>query len=203
MPCSVRPPRDHELIQIVDAALADTKKKSGAWLKCGPGCTQCCVGVFAINQLDAVRLRQGMIDFAARAPERAAAVRQRAQEYVQRVAKDFPGDPETGLLYEDEESQKRFEDFANDEPCPALDPVTGYCEVYESRPVMCRTFGPPLREGADLGVCELCYDGATEAEIEACEMVPDPKNLEPELIKEAEKSSGRTGETIVAYCLLP
>jgi hypothetical protein len=54
------PAGDHELVQILDAALADTARRSGEWLVCKPGCTQCCVGVFAINQLDAARLQQGL-----------------------------------------------------------------------------------------------------------------------------------------------
>jgi hypothetical protein len=32
-------------------------------------------------------------------------------------------------------------------------------------------------------------------------MVPDPDNLEEKLIAEAEKKSGRRGNTIVAWCL--
>src|SRR5215467_10641663 len=51
--------RDRKLIQIVDAALADTARRSGDWLVCRPGCTQCCLGAFAINQLDALRLQRG------------------------------------------------------------------------------------------------------------------------------------------------
>jgi hypothetical protein len=67
----------------------------------------------------------------------------------------------------------------------------------------CRTFGPPVRSGEEngLGVCELCYHGATEKQIAACEMVPDPNNLEEKLIAEAEKKSGKRGNTIVAFCL--
>jgi hypothetical protein len=50
-------------------------------------------------------------------------------------------------------------------------------------------------------VCELCYHGATDEQIATCEMVPDPDELEPELILEAEETIGVTGETIVAFCL--
>ena len=43
------------------------------------------------------------------------------------------------------EDQARFEDFANDAACPALDPATGRCDVYAWRPMTCRVFGPPVR----------------------------------------------------------
>lgn len=193
--------RDEQLIQIVDAALADVAQKSGEWLVCRPGCTQCCIGVFSINQLDAHRLRQGLADLEKMAPERAAAVRSRARQAVARLSADFPGDPATGLIDEGPIAEQRFTDFANDEPCPALNPLTGNCEVYESRPMTCRTFGPPVRSEGGLGVCELCFHGATDDEIAACEMIPDPDDLEATLLREFEEKTGAGGETIVAFVL--
>jgi len=192
---------DQSLIQIVDSALADAARKSGKWLVCHLGCTQCCVGAFPINQLDALRLRQGLADLEAQAPERAGRVRERAREAVARLSHDFPGDPVSGVLDEGEEAEQRFADFANDEICPALDPETGHCELYESRPMTCRLFGPPARSADGLGVCELCFQGATDEEIAACEMKPDPDELESALLRELEKSTGTRGNTIVAFYL--
>jgi Fe-S-cluster containining protein len=115
----------------------------------------------------------------------------------------FPGDPKTGILREDEEAQAAFAEFANDEPCPALDPATGACDLYNARPMTCRTFGPPVRSGPEegLAVCELCYHGASDEQIAGCEMQPDPDNLEERLIADAEKHTGKHGNTIVAWCL--
>lgn len=198
-----RPAADQQLVQIVDAALADAARKSGEWLVCRPGCTQCCIGPFAINQLDAARLRQGLEELAARDPERAARVRARARDSVSRLSANFPGDSATGLLDEGEAAEERFAEFADDEPCPALDPETGTCDLYAYRPMTCRTFGPPVRSGPEggLGVCELCYHGAGDDEIAACEMVPDPDDLESKLLGELEQSTGERGSTIVAFCL--
>jgi Fe-S-cluster containining protein len=128
-------------------------------------------------------------------------MQERALDTVSRLSRDFPGDPVTGLLHEDDESVRRFADFANDEPCPALDPDTGLCDLYESRPMTCRVFGPPLRSEDGLGVCELCFHGATDEEIAACEINPDPDDLENTLIQEVEKTTGVHGQTIVAFCL--
>lgn len=189
------------MIQIVDSALADAARRSGQWLVCRPGCTQCCIGVFSINQLDVLRLRQGLAELEVLAPERAARVRERAREAVSRLAQEFPGDPATGLLYEGELAEQRFAQFANDEPCPALDPDTGNCELYESRPMTCRTFGPPVRSEEGLGVCELCYRGASDEEIASCEMVPDPDDLESALLQQLERTTGVREETIVAFAL--
>jgi len=192
---------DFQLVQIVEAALLETARKSGHWLACKPGCTQCCHGVFAINQLDAARLRGGLLDLASRDPERAQRVRQRAIESVAQLSLGFPGDPSTGLLSQSEDAQEQFDAFANDEPCPALDPDAGTCDLYASRPMTCRVFGPPVRSDEGLGVCELCYQGATAEEIAACEMVPDPDDLESALVEELGRKSGATGNTIVAFAL--
>lgn len=200
MPARI-PARDQKLIQIVDSALADATQRSGKWLACRPGCTQCCIGAFPINQLDALRLRRGIADLEKFDPNRAARIRQRARESVARLTPEFPGDPVTGLLHEGKDAEQKFEGFANDEPCPVLDPETGLCELYESRPMTCRVFGPPVRSEDGLGVCELCFQGASDKEIAACEMKPDPDDLESRLLKELEKNTGEQGVTIIAFCL--
>jgi Fe-S-cluster containining protein len=193
---------DRELIQIVDAALAEAARKSGDWLACRPGCFECCIGAFPITQLDARRLREGLAELASRDPERAGRVVERAREAVGRMRADFPGDPESGVLTEGEEAERRFGTFAEEEPCPALDPRTGTCDLYAARPITCRTFGPAVRWGSDsLGTCELCYRGATDEEIAACGVEVDQAHLEDELLDEMEAATGLHGQTIVAFAL--
>jgi len=200
-PARSRPARDHALVQIVDAALADAARRSGEWLVCHPGCSQCCIGVFAINALDAVRLREGLAKLAQTDPVRATQIQQRARASLSRIAADFPGDIKTGILSESKRAQRRFEDFANDEPCPALDPETATCDLYAHRPMTCRVFGPPVRSEEGLGVCELCYHGASHEEIAACAMTPDPDDLEAQLLAEIAPTKVNSGRTIVAFCL--
>jgi hypothetical protein len=50
-------------------------------------------------------------------------------------------------------------------------------------------------------VCELCFHGATDKEIAACEMKPDPDDLEQALLEKLEKATGTRGNTIIAFCL--
>lgn len=195
-------PADRELIQIVDAALAEAARRSGTWLACRIGCTACCHGVFGISRLDAQRLRAGLSELESRDPEKAAAVRRRAREAVLRLAADFPGDSATGLLAEDEAAERRFDDFANGEPCPALDAESGGCDLYSSRPMICRTFGPAIRhESGEVSTCELCYAGATDEQIASCAVSIKTHDLESKLIVQAENETGLRGNTIVAFCL--
>lgn len=193
------PARDTELVQIMDAAFADAARRAGPMLACRPGCTQCCHGAFAINGLDAARLQSGMNALDISDPDTAAELRRRAQVWLVQYRPDFPGDPSTGLLGTSEEDQARFEDFANDAPCPALNPETGLCDIYPFRPMTCRVFGPPVRvaDGDALACCELCFVGATDDQIAACEM-PLPHELEEELLAE----TGESGDTIVAFALV-
>jgi len=170
---------DAALIRIVDAALAEAARRSRDWLVCRPGCTQCCLGPFPINQLDVRRLRLGLAALDVSDPERALRVRERARVSLDRLGADY-------VVEENDEH--------DDEPCPALDPATGLCDVYAAR--------PPVRCGDQaVGVCELCYEGASEAEIAACEVEIDPEGLEEELVAELEAASGETGTTIVARVL--
>src|SRR5262245_474468 len=125
--------------------MTEAARKSGAWLACRPGCASCCIGLFPITQLDALRLRQGLTHLAATDPERAERVRQRAQLAAAEIARAFPGATVNTIL---------DGNFADDDPCPALDPATQTCDLYSSRPVTCRTFGPPVRCGSEsVGVC--------------------------------------------------
>jgi Fe-S-cluster containining protein len=201
------PARDTELVQIVDAALAGAARRAGDWLVCRVGCTQCCYGAFAINALDAERLRAGMETLRDAQPALAAEIERRARAWVEVHGAAFPGDRETGRLGETEAEKERFEEFANEAACPALDEATGRCDVYAWRPMTCRVFGPPVRmdagttrSGEDrpaLGHCELCFHGASVAEVASCEM-PVPHELEQQLLDQVED----TGETVVAFALL-
>ena len=194
-----RPRTDHELVQIVDAALVQNAKRSGKWLACRPGCTQCCVGVFEISQLDAVRLREGLTELERTDATRAAALRNRVESSRRRLTQNFPGDARTGVLNDDEAS---FATFGNDETCPVLDPKTGTCDLYAQRPMTCRVFGPPVRVDGGLGTCELCFQGADQQEIECCELVSDPHDLESAVTNEYESKSGRRGKTVVAWGIM-
>jgi Fe-S-cluster containining protein len=195
------PARDERLVQIVDAALRDAEWRSGEWLICKPGCTPCCIGVFAIGQTDALRLQDGLAKLEDTDPDRATRVRQRARESWGRIATGFPGDRQTGVLGDDDNAAEQFEEFANFEPCPALDPDRGTCDLYASRPITCRVFGPPIRSEGGLGVCELCYHGATPDEIAGCEIKLDEAHaLQAELDAELQRAD-KNGKTVVAFAL--
>ena len=194
--------REAKLLQSIDTALADAASRAGDRLACRVGCTQCCYGAFAINALDADRLREGMITLRTTNPALAAEIERRARAWLAEYGSGFPGDSETGVLGTSDADQASFDNFANDAACPALDPSTGRCDVYAWRPMTCRVFGPPVRSVNEIGTeglghCELCFIGATPEQVAACEM-PVPHELEAEILEEI----GARDETVVAFALL-
>jgi Fe-S-cluster containining protein len=193
--------RDGELLRILDNWLVRANERGGEHIACRRGCAQCCVGVFAIDRLDALRLQRGLNELADRDLERAQRVLQRAAESLERNVDFFPGDVETGILDDSPEAEEIFEDFANDEPCPALDPVTLTCDLYAHRPLTCRVYGPPVQTEGGLGVCELCFTKASTEEIAAAEVPLDGEDIEATLNRELEQAIGG-GKTIVAFALL-
>jgi Fe-S-cluster containining protein len=194
------------LIQIVDNAVADAYQRGGPHLVCKPGCSQCCIGVFPIAHQDAARLREGLAALNQTDPAKAARIHKRVADSLTRLDPWFPGDRTTGILNEDHEAAILFEEFANDEPCPVLDLDHGICDLYESRPVLCRTFGPPMRTAGDSGevnlaTCELCFIHATTEEIAACELDPTIPGQE-EVSNEAFNTAHNLhGQTLIAYAL--
>ena len=196
-----RHPVSDELIQIVNAAQASAVSRSVQHLACRPGCSQCCYGVFEISALDAARLREGLAEAQ---PDVAGRVRKRVQEARAKLGPFYPGDLSTGLLTGTEEEIELFEEWAHAEPCPVLDPETQTCDLYAHRPILCRTFGPPILndpEDRDAGVaiCELCFTEATEDEIVAAEMDSSFRPLQERAEAEYEANNPGSGPTIVAF----
>ena len=191
------------LIQIVDAAVADAYRRGGSHLVCHPGCSQCCIGVFPIAHQDAARLREGLALLTQTDPARAARINARVAASIARLDPWFPGDLSTGILAPDYEENILFEEFANDEPCPVLDLDHGTCDLYEHRPILCRTFGPPMRTEEDnLATCELCFIHASTEEIAAAELDPNIPIHEAASNDAFNAAHNLHGETLIAYALL-
>jgi Fe-S-cluster containining protein len=148
-----------------------------------------------------------MVEMREKNPRLASEIEGRAKKWLAENGVEFPGSLTTGLLGESDEERARFEEYANDAACPALNLETGLCDVYEARPMTCRVFGPPVRVDAGgagdvkaLGHCEICFTEATEEEVQKCEMSV-PHELEAEVLKELEGAEN-LGETLVVFALL-
>ena len=191
---------DRELVRVVDDRLDLASRIAGERIECGPGCTECCIGPFPITRLDATRLSGALERLRRDEPTRHHRLIERASFTADLLRDDFPGDPATGLLDDDDDAENAFLERFAAVPCPGLDPEHGTCDVYDERPITCRTFGPPVRLGNDdLPPCRLCFAGASRDEIERCRIDPDPDGLEDRALDALPNGDAHTR---VAFALL-
>jgi len=147
-----------KILDRADAFFGEVMTRLPEQLECRRGCTMCCHGLFEIGTADVSLIADGIrgLDPAVR-----RSVADRARHLVESLAQ-----PNLRECSPDE--KEAFFTRSEDIPCPALD-ETGTCLIYEHRPIVCRTFGLPLREGASyLGQeCELNFRTATLEQKEA------------------------------------
>lgn len=197
--------KDARLLRVVDRALAEGVRRAGDRLACRVGCTECCHGPFPITLLDARRMAQGLRELRERDPDRATEIEDRSLAAVRALRRGFPGDPDSGRLNEDETAREAFFGRHQARPCPALDPRTGGCELYDFRPLTCRAYGPPVRvENENLPPCRLCFVGATPRAIASCRVAVDTEGLEDRLLRRLFRAGEpAAAETLVAYAVRP
>lgn len=184
---------DQLILEVIEAAVEESRRKAGAWIACRAGCAECCHAAFPITALDADRLRRGLAALEDRA--RAAAIGVRARRYAEEIRSHFPGDWESGRLDDNEEWRDWF--FARMKgraACPALDEARGECDLYAHRPVACRVYGHLIHIGsAAPGICRLCFAGAREEDVEASRVQMDSAAVD--------EAGLEAGHTIVAFAL--
>ena len=124
-------------------------------LQCGAGCSLCCHGLFEIGSGDVPVIAEGLAQLH---PSRRAKIIRKAREIVE--SSELPNLRECSP-----DEKEAFFDRTQSTPCPNLD-EKGLCLMYEHRPLVCRTFGLPLREGRKYvgDVCELNFTQSTARE---------------------------------------
>lgn len=120
-------------------------------IPCRVGCHACCIGPFPITILDSQRLQEGLKKIPKATQER---LQQRASEQIVALEKAYPELARSPFLNHVDDSQidHIVSDFSQ-VPCPALG-TEGRCEIYEYRPLVCRSMGIPVEEnGITYGAC--------------------------------------------------
>jgi Fe-S-cluster containining protein len=127
-------------------------------LQCGRGCSLCCYGLFEIGSGDVPLIAEALEKLH---PSRRKMIVRRAQEIV-----ESSNHPELRDCSADEKAA--FFERTAATPCPNLN-ERGECLMYEHRPLVCRTFGLPLRNADDYigDICELNFTDAPQADREA------------------------------------
>ena len=169
------------ILKQADAFFREVLEKQPDQLQCGRGCSLCCYGLFEIGSADVPVIAEGLTKMH---PARRKAVIARAREICE--TSEHPALRECSPI-----EKEKFFDRTASTPCPNLN-ESGECLMYEHRPLVCRTFGLPLRNGEKyLGdVCELNFTQASQSEKEAAawdlqwedELGPEDEYTIPEAI---------------------
>jgi Fe-S-cluster containining protein len=143
------------ILKHADDFFRSVMKSQPQNLQCGRGCSLCCYGLFEIGAADVPVLAEGL---EALHPMRRRKIVRRAVEII--AAARHPNLRESNPLEKDE-----FFSRTASVACPNLN-ESGECMVYEHRPLVCRTFGLPLRDGDRyLGdVCDLNFNEASDGQ---------------------------------------
>jgi Fe-S-cluster containining protein len=143
------------ILERADQHFASVLQSQSRNLQCGAGCSLCCYGLFEIGSGDVPVIAEGLEKLH---PARRRKIIRKALEIVASTA-------HPNLRECDAEEKEAFFDRAQAIACPNLG-EDGLCQMYEHRPLVCRTFGLPLKEGRTYigDICELNFTKASRKE---------------------------------------
>ena len=146
------------ILKEADAFFRQVVENQPQNLQCGRGCSLCCYGLFEIGSADIPIIAEGLSKMH---PARRKMVVARAREIYE--TSGHPALRECSPI-----EKEKFFDRTASTPCPNLGD-SGECLMYEHRPLVCRTFGLPLRNGERYigDVCDLNFSESTQTEKEA------------------------------------
>lgn len=146
------------LLEEADQFFGEVVAAQPGSLQCGKGCSLCCYGLFEIGAGDLATIADGL---AALHPARRRMIIRRSLAILEQA--DAPD-----LRDCSEDEKESFFERTASVPCPNLDDA-GLCMMYEHRPLVCRTFGLPLREGTKYigDICELNFEDASSEQKES------------------------------------
>lgn len=149
---------DDQYRRILDRAddfFAKVSREQPQHLQCGRGCTFCCYGLFEIGSADVAVIADGLSRLH---PKRRTMIIRKAQGILESTK-------HPNLRESSPEEKEAFFERTASTPCPNLSDA-GECMIYDSRPIVCRTFGLPIRDGKRYigDICDLNFNEATDAE---------------------------------------
>jgi Fe-S-cluster containining protein len=150
------PNRDYRSILLdADTFFRKVLEEQPAQLQCGKGCSLCCHGLFEIGSGDLAVIAAGLEKLH---PMRRRRIVRRAMALMEEFA-------HPDLRECSPEEKEAFFERSQSAPCPNLD-ESGACLMYDDRPLVCRTFGLPIREADDYigDICELNFTESTAEE---------------------------------------
>jgi len=126
----------HELYQLVEETVALLRSRFPQEIACKPGCADCCSAVFDVSLIEAVNIAHHFKELAPATQQKIGGRAEKAMDEWQALFAG-PTDP----------AQARIR-------CPLLG-ADNLCQLYQARPVNCRTYGVPTVINGAAHVCGL------------------------------------------------
>jgi Fe-S-cluster containining protein len=177
------------ILTRADSFFESVTRAQGQNLQCGRGCSLCCYGLFEIGSGDVPMISEGLSRLHP----------SRRQKIIRRAAAIVANSAHPNLRECSADEKEAFFDRTENVGCPNLSDA-GECQIYESRPLVCRTFGLPLRNGDEYigDVCDLNFNEASQEERESAswdlqwedELGPEDEFTIPEAILLAARING-------------
>lgn len=178
-----------QILDRADAFFRSVAESQPQNLECGRGCSLCCYGLFEIGSGDVPVIAEGLEKLHPR----------RRKKIIDRAVAIIAESAHPNLRECSPEEKKEFFDRTASVACPNLSDQ-GECLIYDSRPLVCRTFGLPLRDAQRYigDVCELNFtEGSQEEKLNASwdlqwedELGPEDQFTVPEAIVIAARLRG-------------
>lgn len=168
----------------IDKKVKDFQESTGDIPPCHNGCSNCCYDDFSISEIEFELIMREMKSWNQEDVERVYDI---ALDQCEEVKKDRPDTWRNLEIFvrgnDGEAFRKQIENHGtilrNKFPCPLLDENTKSCKVYESRPMVCRSYGTTH------------FKKNNYSSFEVCEYIPDS-------IEHAKKTPNTDDEQLLA-----
>lgn len=162
-----------KLNRAIDDRIKGYQESTGYVPPCHSGCANCCFEDFSITEIEFELIMRELKSWDGKDVER---VYNLALDQCEKMKKERPydwrnlekniGGTDTGAFKKQLEAHRLVQ--RNKFPCPLLDTDTNSCKVYDSRPIVCRSFGTAhtsTDESSSFEVCEHIPDSRQHAKI--------------------------------------
>jgi Fe-S-cluster containining protein len=143
------------VLDRADEFFSSVAKEQPQNLQCGRGCSLCCYGLFEIGSGDVPVIADRL----------AKLHPARRKKIIGRAVAIMEANEHPNLRDCSPDEKESFFDRTSSVACPNLSDA-GECMIYDARPLVCRTFGLPIREDERYigDVCELNFTTASDKE---------------------------------------
>ncbi|MGE7185482.1 SEC-C metal-binding domain-containing protein [Peribacillus sp. NPDC006672] len=173
------------------------QEETGNISSCYNGCSNCCYDSFPISEIEFELIMREMKNWK---NDKVQELYDRALEQCKQQETDHPdiwenlqsyAHANSGIILKQQLNHGRI--YRNSFPCPLLDPETNSCMVYNSRPLICRTFGSTHMKAQSNELYQVCEYIPNSKELETTTPAVDDERIKGVEITNLKAPNGQIG----------